>query len=271
MKNKTIPDLYLEQALLDELPDEKRELVDNEESVRRLKELEESNRRILEMYDPGEMAAKIIEGLDDDFDEEPREGRVIKGFFLQHRAGVLLAAAAVALIAGVSPFLFRQQPAVAPSVPGTEITRIKGLEPELSVYRKQEGTVEQLDRGSVARERDLLQISYNAAGKPFGTIFSIDGRGVVTLHYPSDTGGSLVLKRDGEVPLESAYQLDDAPFFERFFFVASDSTFSISTVLSAADVMAKQLISGTDPEAGKLTLPDGFYQTSLTILKEVSK
>jgi hypothetical protein len=267
MKANTIPDLYLEQALLDELPDDKKDRLEREDSADALENLRSSNRDILERYDPEEMARKIQLRLDLSSGEESNV--ITSTWFTRNRTSVLLAAAALAVLAGVSPFLFRQDPLLNPVLPGTEITRIKGMEPAISLFRKLEGTVEELQADAPAWESDLLQIIYNAAGKPFGTILSIDGRGVVTLHYPIESDGSLVLKRDGDVALEYAYRLDDAPLFEQFFFVTSDLGFNIEIVLSAASDLAEHLVSGSSH--GVLTLPDGFEQTSVKIKKEGSR
>ncbi len=270
-KNERIPELYLEQALLDELPEEKRSLLESEKAAARLDELKLSNREILMKYDPAKMTEQILKRLESD-EREKSPSNIRTGWFGRHRAGVLLAAAALVIFAGTSPFLFRRSPSIDMTLPGTEITRIKGMVPAISLYRKLEGTVEQLIDGATARESDLIQISYNAAGKPFGTIISIDGRGVVSLHFPGDVKGSLVLKREGEVALDFAYRLDDAPRFEQFFFITSDRTFDIDAVLKAAERLSTRLILGkTDPSDETLELPDGLDHTALLIRKEVSK
>jgi len=63
-------------------------------------------------------------------------------------------------------------------------------------------------------------------GKRFGIIASIDARGRVTLHLPESPGPAVALDRDGERALPHAYELDDSPGFERFFFVTSDAPFA---------------------------------------------
>ena len=62
--------------------------------------------------------------------------------------------------------------------------RLKGVKPDLLLYRKRASEVEQLSDSSVAYTGDLIQIFYRAAGKPFGVIVSVDGRGTVTRHLP---------------------------------------------------------------------------------------
>jgi len=95
-------------------------------------------------------------------------------------------------------------------------------------------------------------------------LLSIDGRGHVTLHSP-DAGETMAtrLSGKGEVRLPSAYELDDAPAFERFFLVRAATPFSIATALDAARALAAQ------PSARKqsLALPPGFEQISLALDK----
>jgi len=272
MKNRKIPQFFLEQALLDELSEEKKEIVNRGEVSERLEELEASNREILMKYDPSEIAGKIRDRLETAEHEETRQKVIQPNWFSQHRVGVIAAAAAFAIVAGASPFLFRHSPEVDGAAPVAEITRIKGMEFTISLYRKMGNAVEELSNGAIAGESDLIQISYNAAGKPFGAIFSIDGRGVVSLHFPDNEKGSLVLERDGEVALDFSYRLDDAPLFERFFFVASDKTFTLDTVLKAAGVLSKKMAGGSvKPDDALLELPDGLEYTSLILRKEVSE
>ncbi|MBT3272705.1 MAG: hypothetical protein HN368_06100, partial [Spirochaetales bacterium] len=183
MKNKSIPDLYLEQILLDELPESKKKQLNMQDLDEVVESLRESDREILLKYSPEDMAGKLQARLSGE-SEDANVSQGPSSWFNRQRAGILIAAAAVAIIAGMSPFLFRQDPDLNPLVPDYSTTRIKGLEPSIVLYRKVSGSVEQLGNNAKASENDLLQIKYNAGGKLFGVIFSIDGRGVVTLHYP---------------------------------------------------------------------------------------
>jgi hypothetical protein len=81
----------------------------------------------------------------------------------------------------------------------------------------------------------VLQVSYVALGRPYGVIFSIDGAGVVTLHHPTSAEGEQALvDLDGAVPLPSAYELDDAPRFEKFFFVTALHPLDVTAILEKA-------------------------------------
>ena len=146
--------------------------------------------------------------------------------------------------------------------------RIKGMEPDIRVYRKHDDSIVRLEDESVVKNDDLLQISYVAAGKSHGAIVSVDGRGVVTLHYPEHESAPLSLESDGEVALKYSYRLDDAPDFERFFFITGSDSFSLKSVLQAAEALA---VSESRGITGYLKLPENLEQVDLLLSKEVSR
>lgn len=144
-----------------------------------------------------------------------------------------------------------------PSEQGPEPTRSKGLAPRLVVYRQVPVSPERLQDGARLPPREVLQLAYVAAGRPYGALVSVDGRGEVTVHLESQP-----LSLAGEVPLPRAFELDDAPRFERFFFVTHSEPFELSKVTSAAQAAAA---AGALPST--LSLPEGFEQTAFTIEK----
>ena len=96
--------------------------------------------------------------------------------------------------------------------------RIKGSVegPELMVFRKLDSGEERLRDRTRADSGDLVQIVYRSSGLPFGAILSLDGSGIVTQHLPVNSNTAVRLAvRD---TLDFAYELDDAPKWERFFF-----------------------------------------------------
>jgi len=148
-------------------------------------------------------------------------------------------------------------------------TRMKGLSPHLSVFRKTLSGAEELRPGTFARQGDVLQLSYAAGTARYGVIFSIDGRGTVTWHVPTGYHGGkrnavLLGERGGAIVLSSAYELDDAPGFERFFLVYSSAPFDITEVDRAIEALAdRRSTADRDP----LDLPRGFGQYSLLVKK----
>jgi len=134
----------------------------------------------------------------------------------------------------------------------------------LILHRKNNDVVELLENRDRAKAGDLLQIAYVAAGEPYGVILSIDGTGGVTLHYPEGKKESTILKQDKKILLRSAYELDEAPEFEGFFFITSKSIIRADEVLKSAEVLAK------NPNRAKkenLELPETFSQSSIILIK----
>ena len=128
---------------------------------------------------------------------------------------------------------------------GGEGIRLKGAQSRLVLFRQIERGAEAAERlreGALVRPGDVLQVSYIAAGASDGVILSIDGRGVLTQHFPPPQAPSAAtrLVQGGAIPLTSAYELDDAPAFERFFFVTSSgpTPLRVDLVTRAAEALA---------------------------------
>ena len=262
---RNTPQIYLEQYALGELPPERIQTLDHPDTAYRLIELEESNKEILSHYSPEEMSRKITERL------SGKEAEVHRPRF-SLRPVLPVAAAAFLALGLILPLIFSGAPEKnAVAAPGDTLieegVRLKGLEPGLHIYRKNGETVELMQNANTVQNYDLLQMSYIAAGKKYGMIFSIDGNGFVTLHYPDFTGASPELQPQGEIPLDFSYQLDDAPGFERFFFVTSDSYFSVDAVLESASRLAS---SGPAAINNQLDVPKVCDTLSLLLLKEGS-
>lgn len=141
--------------------------------------------------------------------------------------------------------------------------RVKGLQPRLVLHRQQGDAVVPLSEPAEARARDVLQVSYIAAGAAHGVVLSLDGSGVVTLHHPRADGGDTALRQDGAIRLPQAYELDDAPGFERFVFVTAAAPIDPALALAAARAVA----AARDPSTAPLTLPPTWQQSSFLVKK----
>ena len=172
--------------------------------------------------------------------------------------------AAAAVLLTVSLLLVRER-----IVTGRDTVRLKGLATALSAWRKTGDGAERLADGAAARAGDVIQLSYLAAGARYGVILSIDGRGVVTFHLPEGweggTARSPALDGSGEITLASAYELDDAPAFERFFLVYGDDPFDVSDAAGPARRLAAR---PADARRGRLGLPRSLFQASFLLVKE---
>ena len=228
-RRRRIPDITLEQYLLGELPEDemvemKRLLDEDPESRARLEALERSNREILEQYPPDSMSRQIQSKL---------EAQQKQSSFFQPRpmaAWVGAAAMAIVLLFTVLPgeFISWGPQGVAPE------ERIKGPGSQLKLYRKMANGSEALEDGTRVFPGDVLQLGYQAAGRAHGVVVSVDGRGTVTLHWPAQGKRSVPLEKGGLILLDFALELDDAPRWERFYFVTGDASFDVATVLQAA-------------------------------------
>ena len=239
MKDRPIADWRLERYLIGELPPKeaekiRRRLEADETAAHRLAGLEESNREILRSYTPQEMAARITRRMEGRRTEERRS---IRSRTVRMTAYSLPAAAAIALLITLSPM----KEWISGSGVGVESIRQKGLETGLAVYRKTTAGTEKLADGDTASAHDVVQLAYLAGEARYGAILSIDGRGMVTWHLPessSPADEAPPLEIGGEVPLSFSYILDDAPDFERFFFVYSGSSFPLSSIADRAARLA---------------------------------
>ncbi|MCK9182881.1 MAG: hypothetical protein M0P13_08390 [Fibrobacteraceae bacterium] len=104
--------------------------------------------------------------------------------------------------------------------------RVKGLAPRFEVWKKTQDSAVILTEKSEVRAGDELQVRYLVPEKCYGMIFSMDGRGSVTFHL-SDGGSALSLEPGKMRALDFAYKLDDAPYFEKFYFLVSANRFTL--------------------------------------------
>lgn len=252
-----VPDLILERYRLGEMtPAEtaafERRLCHDDDLRERLRALDASDDEIRRRYPPAELASHVRQRLKARVADASRKTGA-GSFVLQWKT--VAALAGVLMLAILSPLLG----------PNDEPTnRIKGLEPTLLLFRKTADGSEPLADGARARSGDLIRIGYGAAGEAYGLILSVDGRGVVTLHLPRDGDSAVPLSSDSQVLLDFAYELDDAPRWERFYFVCGSAPFAAAPVIEAA----RRGATG-NASAPVLPLRLNVKQSSVLLVKEV--
>ncbi|NMO23527.1 ActD-like protein [Pyxidicoccus fallax] len=266
------PDWLLERIALGELPPEelakaRARLAEEPDGLARLAALEADSRATLERLPPARVAREV----------EARAARMTGAARKETPSpswrlawGLVPALATVALFVLARPADVedtRSGGPVAVVTPGMtpERTRIKGLEPRLAAHRQAGAGSEPLTDGALVAAGDVLQLEYVAAGRTHGVIVSVDGRGAVTLHAPEEgSTRAAALAPSGTHRLPGAYELDDAPEFERFFFVSSEEPFDVAPVLDAARALAGSAAARSAP----LSLPQGLTQVSFTLEKQ---
>lgn len=265
-----IPHWLLERVALGELPpdalaDARARLEREPDGAARLARLEEDSRRTLERHAPAAVAAEVERRRASRarMDAARQAGRAGQGGWHGLALGMPVAASLALLFLSSQREVPQAAAPVRTPVFWMDSERVKG-DPLLRVHRQGATEPELLDNHAKARQGDVLQLSYVAAGHPYGVVVSLDGRGTVTLHYPATLTGSTALAPGEAVTLDHAYELDDAPGFERFLFVTSFAPLDVSAVLEAAHVLARQ---PSEARTRPLSLPDTLAQTSFTLEK----
>jgi hypothetical protein len=273
-----VPDRILERYALGELPPDQSEAIRarlqaEAEAVRagltpkgdlsaRLEALQNDDAAILAAHPPRQVAAEIRRRQHLRKAEADQASRA--GGSRRWILGVLgpVAAAAIALIVILPKLDDHPSPIRDPDV--IEQTTAKGVV-SLQLYRDNgQPQGEKLEHGASVRSGDVIQLAYTAGNMRHGVIVSIDGRGSVTLHHPTEPGGSTELSLEGEHKLGFSGELDDAPRYERYFMVTSDKPIDVQRVLDAA----ARLASTGDAGGHDLPLPTNLEQLSVRIDKE---
>lgn len=247
-----IPDWKLERYLQGTLPHAEAEeirIAESEDDVlhARLEALRQSDKEILARYPAERTVPKI---------REKASHKTKQAFWLY----APLAAAAVFLVffiplttPGIASFWDGDADKVIYSESGTQI---KGFsEARLEVWQKAPDSAQKLDEQSEVRAGDELQVRYAVPEKCYGLIFSIDGNGTMTAHL-ADGDAAVELAPGKMATLPFAYKLDNAPYFEKFFFVTSKKEFHINeknldSLLKDKEFQVKSLTLRKASEGGK--------------------
>ena len=280
-----IPDWKLERFLTGDLPDEEMNMLRELEATdvvfaNRVKMLREDNKAILNKFPFEALAGKLADVPETadvletanvaDSAEHANAARIAPRFTLMKFAAAAMFIFAVALVA----FMAQRETVVAggkaaengddvAAVDGSQNTqvafaetqsdtRIKGLDARMEVWKKTDTGIVQLQDLDEVREGDEIQLRYAVPEKCFGLLFSMDGNGALTLHM-GDGVKAIELTPGKMNSLPFAYKLDDAPYFEKFFFVTSPKEFAVEEndvdkLLKRSDV---KVIGFTLKKAGK--------------------
>lgn len=215
MSSDRVPSLLLERLARGELEEPKRtevleRLKREPGGEERLAELEASDRAILAEIPPARFRADLDAAL-----QRPLGPRWLSVAL----PAAALAAAVLALFPIVDP--------EGPENP-VEVTRLKGdPAPSLNVFRDGE----RLGDGALARAGEVLSFSVRAPEPVYAALVAIDGAGVVSVIEPGS--GARPIRVEPGRPLPSAYALDDAPDFERFFLITADAPFDVDAARNA--------------------------------------
>jgi hypothetical protein len=254
----SLPDWLVERAALDEVPPASRDRIaaaDPTELAETIAALRERNASELAAHPVAPAIAQI----------QARIAATNKRRSHVARWG-LLGLATTAAVVMVVVRLGANHGAVptAPIQNDGDDVRVKGPT-RLVVFRQAGDRAERLEQDAVAHAGDLLQLRYDAGHHGYGVIASVDGAGVVTLHFPSseDAPPEATAMAKKSTMLPHAYALDDAPGFERFFFITANQPIDVQQSLAALRALAQR----PDSADAALDLPAGLDQWSLRLKK----
>lgn len=218
-----VPDYLLERYVLRELPAAElaaleRAIAADAQLAARLRALEDDSAEQQRRYPAAWMAGQIeLKRAQQSPQQRRTHSRERKRGVLRGLWAIPAVALALAIVA--LP-VWEQQ--VEPD------TRIKGAKgPVLQVFLDGEGGVERLPDSSLVQPGDVVQLVYRSGGYAYGAIFSLDGRGALTRHLPAEGHQAVALVQGVADTLDFAYELDDAPRWERFYMVAAAHPFAL--------------------------------------------
>lgn len=226
MKEHITPQLIKEQWILGEL--------DNfhpsaEDAARWRREIAVSNDEILSAYPPEKIVPQIMK----------KTQRSVVRFWSGHKVPAAIAAMLVLFIAW--PFMVNNLKVVNN---GDQAAADFGIRPKgntgFRLYLENGDSYQPLGTGDTVTEGSVIQIALDTDKDRYGVLFSLDGNGIMTLHYPPDTSetdsaGTALPGTEGNGLLPYGYKLDDAPRFERFVFVVSGTPLIAQEILTDAE------------------------------------
>ena len=275
MNTNIINDYVLERYVLGELPGKrareiKKWLKTDVQLKEKIEDIEKSNREILTQYPPDFVVPKIMGRHNSNTRYEIEEITRPKPVFFKRILYASPAFAAALLIILILFPLRKGDVNLPADHTGKDDILVKGTDemdmskPQLLVHRKRNDRIELLKNGARGKAGDLLQLEYIAAEESHGVILSIDGSGNVTLHFPDIKNVPTSLEQDKKILLPNAIELDDAPGFERFFFITS------RVEVNAAEILKKAMTLASNPDRAKkdnIDLPENVNQYSIIIIK----
>jgi len=265
-----ISDFTLEQYLLGELPNHEQNRIErlvttDPDLQARIGRMDHDSGRFLREHP----AAAVLNKAE--FQTAPSPGtRVGRRFSFTGLALAGLGAAATVLIL----------PLVLQGNPGPD-SRIKGgagaprgqaqtldrLSDGISVFLlRGEGSVP-LSPGAFAHEGDRIQVALRTEKDQYALLLSIDGTGRLTLHAPDSLKSPLKVSGSSPLLLPFAYQLDNAPDFERFVLVTATGTFDPQKVWAEVQAQTSTWRGAHPGEPPVLRLDQGLHIGVFDILK----
>ncbi len=252
-----IPDLLLEQWRLNELPDSKKHQLEDEFSRQRIEqelvqlEAEEkafSDQRLAEK--PRFMQADVAIPI------APKQPIPRVPILSLRNFLYPLAVAACAMFALFAGFQTKK-------ITTMDDIQLKGDARPLLIYEKVSIGHKLLHDGDRLLSGSTIQLVYKAEDYSHGIIISLDGRGGISWHFPTEATGDQKLDKGLQKPLAKSFKLDEAPAFERFYFIRAHAPIPVKEVLKSL----RQSSPGDSFGPSTLALEKQYHQFSILLKK----
>lgn len=221
-----------EQLALGELPQNLKDSWSETEAQALKQEIQASNAKILEAL-PSEVFFKSLETKM----SNPTTEAVQQKETLKKTPSLLRILARIAPLAAAAILVLAILPGTLFQLSSQDYERLKGAEDNILIYRQVSSEILKLEPGQEVEAGAKLQLGIYLTQQRQVAIFSLDGNGVVSQHWP-ERGLRSVLVSQGEFLLPFSYTLDDAPRFERFYLILSNEPFTLGSL--KAQLLASQ-------------------------------
>lgn len=139
----------------------------------------------------------------------------------------------------------------------------KGDARPLLIYEKVFIGQKLLHDGDRLPSGSTIQFDFKAENCSHGIISSLDGRGGISWHFPAEVPGDQKLDKGSQKPLAKSFKLDEAPAFERFYFIRAHAPIPVEEVLKSL----QQVSPGDSFGPSTLALGKQYHQFSVLLKK----
>ena len=193
MKNN-IPAILLERYILNEVTEEERKLIENQlkanrNLAKRIKYLQKANQIFSGQHPVKETILQIEKKMEQE--KEKTAKKLHSKFFLGYWPIYGLVAASFVGLLLIRPLILPEKRINNVVFQDNDIN-IKG-DSGLYIFLKTKYLAKKLEDNSIVKAGDVIQIAYYVNKPLYGVIFSVDGNGFITFHFPKNNAQDLKL------------------------------------------------------------------------------
>ena len=161
---------------------------------------------------------------------------------------------------------FSAYPTGCDKCPPSSTNDRRGSTEQLFIYQRAADNARLLKKNDVLKKGDVIQVVYKTVEENI-VIVSVDGWGVVTVHFPEAPPCSTHVSRRGRNSvLKFAFELDAAPDHEHFFMMGSDTAIDIRNLAEWFHRTPYEALLTTAPPDGVRIIEDFLIKKADTAI-----